>query len=106
MRMSGRALRSILLGLLLGLAAEVAPVLAQCALCRTAVAGSSQADEIAKVLNTAILALLIPPLVVLGLVFWLALTIWNRRDDEQENLESAEPPRELKLRGESGYQRT
>jgi cytochrome c oxidase assembly factor CtaG len=50
--------------------------------------------------------LLIPPLAVLGLVFWLALTIWNRRNDEQENPESAEPSRELRLTGESGYQRT
>jgi heme/copper-type cytochrome/quinol oxidase subunit 2 len=101
-----RLYRSLLVGCGLGLAVEVVPVLAQCAMCRTAVAGSSQADEIAKILNTAILVLLIPPLAVLGLVFWLALTIWNRRNDEQENPESAEPSRELRLTGESGYQRT
>lgn len=52
-------------------------------MCRTAVAGSSRLGEIARVLNTAILALLIPPVAILGLVFWLAVTVWNRAEDDR-----------------------
>jgi len=52
-------------------------------MCRTAIAGSSRLDEIARVLNTAILALLIPPVAILGLVFWLAVTVWNRAEDDR-----------------------
>lgn len=72
-----------LLGLALGLLGELCPILAQCAMCRTAVAGSSRLGEIARVLNTAILALLIPPVAILGLVFWLAVTVWNRAEDDR-----------------------
>ncbi|GBC81023.1 hypothetical protein HRbin10_00127 [bacterium HR10] len=74
---------SALLGLALGLLGELSPLLAQCAMCRTAVAGSSRLGEIARVLNTAILALLIPPVAILGLVFWLAVTVWNRAEDDR-----------------------
>jgi hypothetical protein len=52
-------------------------------MCRTAVAGSPRLGEIARVLNTAILALLIPPVAILGLVFWLAVTVWNRAEDDR-----------------------
>mgnify|MGYP000557265112 FL=1 len=83
----GRFGRNLLLGGALGLSGELFPVLAQCAMCRTAVAGSSHVEEIARVLNTAIVTLLIPPVAILGLVFWFALTIWNRWEDQSERAE-------------------
>jgi len=95
--------RSILLGCVLGLGGELFPLLAQCAMCRTAIAGSSRVEDIAQVLNTAILALLIPPVAILGLVFWLALTLWNRADTREERIE--DPTSHLPLtepRGDRG----
>ncbi|MCS6817501.1 MAG: hypothetical protein N0A16_11195 [Blastocatellia bacterium] len=80
--------KSLLLGCALGFGSDVFPVLAQCAMCRTAIAGSSQLEEIAKVLNAAIVTLLIPPVAIFGLVFWLALTLWNRPKDRSEEMES------------------
>lgn len=85
--------KSLLLGLGVGLGAPVGSTFAQCAMCRTAVAGSSSLADIARVLNTAILALLIPPVAILGVVFWLALTVWNQKESWGEG--SAETPESL-----------
>ncbi len=95
----GRFRKSLLLGGALGLSGELFPILAQCAMCRTAVAGSSHVEEIARVLNTAIVALLIPPVAILGLVFWLALTLWNHSEDRGGKVDAPSLTEELRDRG-------
>ncbi len=99
----GRFGKSLLFGFAFGFGGEASFLLAQCAMCRTAVAGSSHLGEIARVLNTAILTLLIPPVVLLSLVFWLALTFWNRTEDRSERgAEDASAWREPVLMERSG----
>jgi F0F1-type ATP synthase membrane subunit c/vacuolar-type H+-ATPase subunit K len=80
----GRFRESLLLALAFGIGGHLFSAFAQCAMCRTAITGSSRVEEIARILNTAILALLIPPVALLGLVFWLALTVWNRQPEHEE----------------------
>lgn len=67
------------------LAQSIQPALAQCALCRTAVAGSPEAAKLAESLNFAILILLIPPVLIFCGIFYIALR--QRKARETAGLE-------------------
>jgi hypothetical protein len=63
------------------LAATAAPVLAQCAMCKAAVAGSAEAARMAGGMNLAVLVLLIPP-VALFCAFMVVLYRYRKAPDE------------------------
>jgi hypothetical protein len=63
------------------LAASAAPALAQCAMCKAAVAGSAEAARMAGGMNLAVLVLLIPP-VALFCAFMVVLYRYRKAPDE------------------------
>ncbi len=69
MKMSRIVLVSIVAVALLLIAVE--PALAQCAMCKAAIEGSANAEEVARGLSLASLVLLIPPVVIFSGLFGL-----------------------------------
>lgn len=55
-----------LLGLLFIISACTLSALAQCAMCKTNIANAENAAEVSRTINTAVLVLLIPTLLVIG----------------------------------------
>ncbi len=55
-----------LLSLLFILLASALPALAQCAMCKTNIANAENAAEVSRTINTAVLVLLVPTLLVIG----------------------------------------
>jgi len=65
------------LSLLLVVAATVLlivcePAFAQCAMCKTSLAGSEQGAQAARIINSAILVLLIPPVAIMTVILRVA----------------------------------
>ena len=60
------------------IAATAIPAFAQCAMCKANIANAENAAEVSNTINTAILALLIPTLLVIGGVIRLVFKYGNR----------------------------
>lgn len=60
------------------------PAMAQCALCKNAIAGSPEAARLSQSLNFAILILLIPPVLIFCGIFVLAYRYRKARGTEPE----------------------
>ncbi|MDT4898691.1 MAG: hypothetical protein QOH25_3768 [Acidobacteriota bacterium] len=58
------------------------PALAQCAMCKNAVAGSPEAAKLSESLNFAIIILLIPPVLIFCGIFVLAFRYRKSRETE------------------------
>jgi heme/copper-type cytochrome/quinol oxidase subunit 3 len=87
MKMSRIVLLSIVAVALLLTAVE--PALAQCAMCKTAIEGSANAEEAARGLSLASLVLLIPPVVIfsgLFALFYRFRNVQEKRDHPPVNL--------------------
>lgn len=67
-------------------------VLAQCALCRSAVTSSSDGQKLAQTLNLAVIVLLIPPVVIFCAIFVLAYR-YRKAFDERLMEKAAESKR-------------
>jgi uncharacterized membrane protein len=59
-------------GLIIVLLLMSLPAMAQCAMCKTAVTGSPEAGRLSQSLNTAVIVLLIPPVLIFCGMFVLA----------------------------------
>lgn len=79
-------IRVILLGLFVGVLVVglTGPAFAQCAMCKEAIANSSNGADIAKTFDHAVLLLLAPPVVLFCTIFGLALRSGNRPSPESE----------------------
>lgn len=73
------------------LLAGYSTALAQCAMCRTGVAGSPEAAKLAESLNLAILVLLIPPVLIFCGIFYAVLR--QRKPSETASLNVAQEKR-------------
>ena len=80
--MSKRAVKIVLVLLIAFSAVAVCcpSALAQCAMCKAALAGSNRAGAIAEILNLAILVLLIPPVAIFCAIFLLAIKYRKAHD--------------------------
>lgn len=58
--------------------------MAQCAMCKTAVTGSPEAGKLSQSLNTAVIVLLIPPVLIFCGMFVLAYRHRKARGTENE----------------------
>jgi hypothetical protein len=67
------------------LAGWAAPALAQCAMCKAAVAGSAEAGRVASGMNLGVLVLLVPP-VLLFCAFIVVLYRYRKAPDEASRL--------------------
>jgi hypothetical protein len=65
------------------LAAQAAPALAQCAMCKAAVSNSAEAARAAGGMNLGVLVLLVPP-VIMFCAFIVALYRYRKAPDEAE----------------------
>lgn len=74
-----------------------ASVFAQCAMCKASIAGAENAAEAAKIMNTAVLVLLIPAIVLFSLFIGLVLKFRHSQGGEMyETMPELEP--RLRLR--------
>ena len=74
--------RIILIGfaLIVLLAAAFEPAMAQCPMCKQAVANSAEAESVARGLNLAILVLLVPPVLIFAGIFGVIYRHRNVQD--------------------------
>jgi len=71
------------------MAATVEPALAQCAMCKQTVAGSSDAETVSRGLNLAVLVLLLPPVAIFGTIFGVVYRYRNVQDERRETKNDA-----------------
>jgi heme/copper-type cytochrome/quinol oxidase subunit 2 len=57
--------------MVVALLAITSPALAQCAMCKSAIASSENPEELARTINTAVLVLFIPVMIFFGAIFYL-----------------------------------
>lgn len=61
------------------------PALAQCAMCKQAVAGSEEAQTVSKSINLAILVLLLPPVAIFVSIFGAFYRSRNVQEQDRDN---------------------
>ncbi len=78
-----RLIMFLCLAAIVVLAAATQPALAQCAMCKQTVAGSSDAETVSRGLNLAVLVLLVPPVAIFGAIFGVVYRYRNVQDERQ-----------------------
>jgi|GEM_PF-2300361 len=75
-------------GLVIAVAAvwliAAAPALAQCAMCKAAIAGSDNPAELSRVIDDAVLVLLVPAVVIFGAVILLVFRFRHSQGGEMD----------------------
>ncbi len=70
------------------LVAITSPALAQCAMCKSAIASSENPEELARTIDTAVLVLFIPAMIFFGAIFYLIFR--SRHSNEGDSLQKRE----------------
>jgi uncharacterized membrane protein len=83
-----RKIKTVLIaaGVILIVLALSIPALAQCAMCKTGLAGSPEAKKLAESLNLAVIVLLIPPVMIFCGIFLAAFRRMRKSDETERTL--------------------
>ncbi len=73
------------------LLAITSPALAQCAMCKSAIAGSENPEELARTIDTAVLVLFIPVMIFFGAIFYLIFR--SRHSNDSDSFQIRGPDR-------------